>query len=161
MDMRDDDAAWLEQAIELALNNVTEGGRPFGALVVRDGAVLGTGVNRALQDNDPTAHAELLAIRAAAARVGSPVLRGATVVASGSPCPMCQAAAMHAQVSRIVYAADAQEAVAAGLAAGGIEEDLARPFAQRTIVPIDHVPVESAREPFAAWTQRSAGEPAR
>ncbi len=159
--MRDDDAAWLEQAIDLALRNVAEGGRPFGALVVRDGAVLGTGVNRALQDNDPTAHAELLAIREAAARVGSHLLRGATIVASGSPCPMCQAAAMHAQVSRIVYAADAHEAVAAGLAGGPIAEDLARPFAERTVVPIDHVPIASAREPFAAWVQRTAAEPAR
>ncbi len=106
---------WMAQAIQLALENVAEGGRPFGALVVRDDEVLGTGVNRALQDHDPTAHAELLALRAAGERTGSPNLNGAVVFASGQPCPMCQAAAMFAGVDRMVFAAGVELAVSAGL----------------------------------------------
>jgi guanine deaminase len=134
-----DDEAWLARAIELAVENVADGGRPFGAIVVRDREELATGVNRALQDGDPTAHAELLAIREAARRIGTLSLDGATVYASGEPCPMCRAAARHAGVSRLVFAAEAQIAIDAGLgpanAAPGVE----------------HLPVPGAERPFDAW----------
>ncbi len=147
---------WLAQAIELAVANVAEGGRPFGALVIRDGAVLATGVNRALQDNDPTAHAELLALRTAAQRIGSSTLAGAVVVASGQPCPMCQAAAMLAGVERIIFAAEVEHAVAAGLGqlAVTVGEELKLPLDERVLVPIVHVPHEDAERPFSEWLTR-------
>ncbi len=150
---------WVGQAIELALANVAEGGRPFGALVIRDGEVIATGVNRALQDNDPTAHAELLALRAAAQAVGSPTLAGAIVVASGQPCPMCQAAAMLAGVERMLFAAEVEHAVAAGLGqlAVTVGEELKRPFDDRVLVPIVHVPHDDAQRPFEAWQLKQPG----
>lgn len=134
-----DDAAWLERAIELALANVAAGGRPFGAIVVRGGEEIASGVNRALQDGDPTAHAELLAIREAARRFGAASLEGATVYASGEPCAMCRGAAHRTGVSRLVFAAGAQLAIEAGLAAAGPEP------------PVEHVPVPGAERPFEAF----------
>jgi guanine deaminase len=137
-----DDEAWLRLAIELALENVAGGGRPFGAIVVRDGGEVAAGVNRAVQDGDPTAHAELLAIREAARRLGTLSLAGATVYASGEPCPMCRAAARHAAVSRVVFAAEAQIAIEAGLGPAG------------PAPPVEHLPVDGAERPFAAWRSR-------
>jgi tRNA(Arg) A34 adenosine deaminase TadA len=134
-----DDEAWLARAVELALENVAAGGRPFGAIVVRDGEELATGVNRALQDSDPTAHAELLAIREAARRLGSLSLAGATVYASGEPCPMCRAAAQHAGVSRLVFAAASQIAIDVGLGPASPEP------------PLEHLPIPGAERPFEAW----------
>lgn len=151
-----DEDKWLAQAIELALENVKEGGRPFGALVVRDREILATGVNRALQDNDPTAHAELLALRAAAQRIGSLTLEGAIVVASGQPCPMCQAAAMLAGVNRMLFAAGVEHAVAAGLGQLTVDvaEELQRPLDQRVLVPMMHAPHEDAEQPYIKWRER-------
>ena len=83
---------FLCEAIALAEANMETGGRPFGAVIVKDGAVLATGVNEILSTNDPTAHAELMALRAASQALGSPNLAGCAVYASGHPCPMCMAA---------------------------------------------------------------------
>jgi guanine deaminase len=134
-----DDEAWLARAIELAVDNVADGGRPFGAIVVRDGSEVAAGVNRALQDGDPTAHAELLAIRAAARRLGTLWLAGATVYASGEPCPMCRTAARHAGIARVVFAAEAQIAIEAGLGPAGPSPS------------VEHVTVPEAERPFDAW----------
>jgi guanine deaminase len=134
-----DDDVWLTRAIELAVENVADGGRPFGAIVVRDGEELATGVNRALQDGDPTAHAELLAIREAARRLGTLSLDGATVYASGEPCPMCRAAARYAGVSRLVFAAEAQIAIDAGLGPAGADPS------------VEQLPIDGANRPFEAW----------
>jgi guanine deaminase len=134
-----DDEAWLARTVELAVENVADGGRPFGAIVVRDGEELAAGVNRALQDGDPTAHAELLAIREAARRLGTLSLAGATVYASGEPCPMCRAAARHAGVSRLVFAAEAQIAIDAGLGPASPAPD------------VEHLPVDGAERPFETW----------
>jgi tRNA(Arg) A34 adenosine deaminase TadA len=128
--------------VELALENVAAGGRPFGAVVVRDGEELATGVNRALQDGDPTAHAELLAIREASSRLGTLSLEGATVYASGEPCPMCRAAARNAGVSRLVFAAESRHALEAGLGPPGPEPH------------VEHVPVAGSERPFEAWRDR-------
>jgi guanine deaminase len=134
-----DDEAWLTRTVELALENVADGGRPFGAIVVRDGEEIAAGVNRALQDGDPTAHAELLAIREAARRLGTLSLAGATVYASGEPCPMCRAAARHAGISRVAFAAQAQLAIEAGLGPAGPEP------------PVEHITVPGAGRPLDAW----------
>ena len=107
-------AGLLERAVRLAVENAEAGGDPFGALVARDGEVLGTGVNVALRDRDPTAHAETAALRDACRRLGTLDLSGSTVVSSAEPCPMCRGAALLAGASRIVYAAPKEVAAAAG-----------------------------------------------
>ena len=96
---------FLRQAVRLAVDNVTEGQLPFAALVVRDGTVLGTGVNTALRDDDPTAHAEVAAVRDACLAQSTLDLGGATIVASCEPCAMCHTACLVAGIGQVVYAA--------------------------------------------------------
>ena len=93
------------RALDLAARAETEGEVPVGALIVRDGAVLGEGWNRPIATNDPTAHAEILALRAAAAKVSDYRLGGATLYVTLEPCPMCAAAIAHARVARLVFGA--------------------------------------------------------
>jgi len=100
-----DVAALLERVIDLAVENVARSREPFGSLVWRGGEVLGVGVNALHDDADPTSHAEVNAIRAAATLLGTPFLPGATVVTSCEPCVMCLAVAAAADVAHIVYAA--------------------------------------------------------
>src|SRR6188474_3238404 len=95
----------LARALELARDSVGAGGGPFGAVLVRDGEVLGEGTNRVTSDCDPTAHAEVVALRRACARLASHDLAGAVLYASCEPCPMCLGAALWARVARVVYAA--------------------------------------------------------
>ena len=97
------DRTFLDQAIALAFDNVDQGGRPFGAVVVKDGDVIATGVNRMQADCDPTAHAELLALRAAGKALQSSRLDGCAVYASGQPCPMCFAAHRMAGGDKILF----------------------------------------------------------
>lgn len=110
----DDDERWLAEAITLATENVAAGGGPFGALVVRDGDVLGRGQNRVTRDNDPTAHAEVQAIRAACRAIGDFTLTGATIYSSCEPCPLCLTASLWSRVDRVVYAANRDDAALAG-----------------------------------------------
>lgn len=99
------EAGVLARAVELATANARAGQLPFAALVVRDGVVVGTGVNTALADHDPTAHAEVAAVRDAARRAGSPTIGGAVVYSSCEPCAMCRTTAVAARAREIVYAA--------------------------------------------------------
>lgn len=108
------DETWLGRAIELAVANVAEGGGPFGAVVVRDGAVVAEGQNRVTRDLDPTAHAEVQAIRAAGQVLGDFSLAGCTLYASCEPCPLCVSASLWARVDRVVYAADRHDAARGG-----------------------------------------------
>jgi len=95
---------WLAQAVDLALENVRVGGRPFGAVLVKDGAVVATGVNRMLTSCDPSSHAEMEALRQAGPALGTVDLSGSVLYASGHPCPMCLAAAVMTRISGIYYA---------------------------------------------------------
>ena len=113
-------------------------GGPFGAVVVRNGAVVGEGENRVLVTNDPTAHAEVVAIRNATAKLGHFSLAGATLYASSEPCPLCLAASYWARVDRVVYANDKSVASRAGFDDTFFYEELARPRAERT-VPLEAV----------------------
>jgi guanine deaminase len=150
--MLSEEEQWLGQAVGLALENVAAGGQPFGALVIMGGKLVATGVNRGIQDCDPTAHAELVAIREACRALEQPTLPGALLVASCEPCPMCQAAAVLAGVERVVYAATGIEAAAAGFDVSGVSEELAAPFDERRI-PLVAVPVQEQTQPFEAWTE--------
>ena len=111
---------FLCEAIELARANMDEGGRPFGAVVVRDVAVVATGVNEIVATNDPTAHAELVALRAASRALGSPNLAGCVVYASGHPCPMCMAAMRLSGVSEVYYAYSNDDGAPYGLSTAAI-----------------------------------------
>lgn len=105
---------YLEQAVDLATQNVGEGGGPFGAVVVTPDGRVHAGVNRVTRDNDPTAHAEVVAIRAAAAATADFDLTGSVLYASCEPCPMCLASALWARVARVVFAADRHDAASVG-----------------------------------------------
>ena len=108
------DTAWMERALELAALAAAAGEVPVGALVIKDGEIIGEGHNRNLLDNDPTAHAEIVALRQAAARVGNHRLTGCTMVATIEPCSMCAGALIHARIARLVYGASDPKAGAAG-----------------------------------------------
>lgn len=144
----------LERAVSLALENAEAGQRPFGALVARDGDVLATGVNTALRDEDPTAHAETVALRAACRRVGAHDLPGAVLVASAEPCPMCRAAAVLTGVSRIVYAAPKEVAEAAGFALPPALAELEAAWRELAPRLVEHVPTPGAEQPFARFAAR-------
>lgn len=109
-----DDERYLERALALAAAAGRMGEVPVGALVVRDGEVLGEGWNRPIASRDPTAHAEILALRAAAARVGNYRLTGATLYVTLEPCAMCSGALLHARVARVVFGAWDPKTGAAG-----------------------------------------------
>lgn len=109
-----EDIRWMEHALALAERAREEGEVPVGALVVREGELLGEGWNRPIGSHDPTAHAEIQALRAAAARVGNYRLPGSTLYVTLEPCPMCAGAMVHARVARLVYAAADPRTGAAG-----------------------------------------------
>jgi len=113
-DHQADDARWMERALTLAREAGAAGEVPVGAVVVRDGTLLGEGYNRNLLDNDPSAHAEIAALRDAAARAGNHRLVGATLFATIEPCAMCAGAMVHARLARLVYGAPDPKAGAAG-----------------------------------------------
>ncbi|MBE1877808.1 nucleoside deaminase [Myceligenerans pegani] len=149
-DVTHDDDRWLARAVALAVRNVADGGGPFGAVVVRDGAEVATGVNRVTRDLDPTAHAEVMAIRAACRVLGTHSLAGTVLYSSCEPCPLCLTAGLWARVDRIVFAADRHDAAAAGFDDrafyGLLEQDRdtwPNPVIARRIAV--------AGDPFTAW----------
>lgn len=117
------DLDWMRRALELAQRAEAAGEVPVGALVVRDGAVLGEGWNRPIAAHDPTAHAEILALRAAAGAASDYRLGGATLYVTLEPCPMCAAAIVHARVARLVFGAWDPRQGAAGSAYNLVDSD--------------------------------------
>ncbi|WP_412066676.1 nucleoside deaminase [Rhizobium sp. SYY.PMSO] len=149
------ESLFLCDAIELAYSNSVKGGRPFGALVVKDGEVIATGVNEILSTNDPTAHAEMTAIRHASRKLQSASLQGCTVYASGHPCPMCMAAMRLAGIAEVFYAYSNDDGAPFGLSTAAIYEDLAKPFSEQSM-KIRYVPVRPEAWPdlYADWKRR-------
>ena len=143
----------LADAIRLAVDNAAAGQLPFGALVFRDGEVLATGVNTARRDTDPTAHAEVAAVRAACRALGTEDLTGATVVSSCEPCAMCHAVCAAVGVSRILYAAAKEDVPDLGGAARPLLVQMQ--VALRGLDPgeIRQVPVDGHREPFRRYLE--------
>ena len=141
------------EAVRLARENAESGQRPFGALVVRDGEVVSTGVNTALRDSDPTAHAEVQAIRNA--RTAD--LEGAIIVSSCEPCPMCQAAAALVGISRIVYAAPREVAARAGLELGPLAAEMRALLESGGPLQVEHADTPGADEPFNRFAMRARG----
>ncbi|KAA1422260.1 nucleoside deaminase [Mumia zhuanghuii] len=140
----------LERAVGLATANVDAGGGPFGALVVVDGIVVAEGVNQVTATHDPTAHAEVTAIRRACAELGTFALGGAVLYASCEPCPMCLAAAMWARVDAIYYAADRDDAARVGFDDRAFHERFTSPR-ESWPQPVHAIPLRSRTAPFDAW----------
>jgi len=147
------DERYLKQAVDLAVANVQRDGGPFGALVVRAGVVIATGCNQVTLTNDPTAHAEVVAIREACRILGSFQLEGCDVYSSCEPCPMCLGALYWARPSRIFFAATQEQAAAAGFDDSFIYREIETPAAQRSI-PMVHVCREFAAHPFEEWARK-------
>jgi len=149
------DPALMRQAIALALDAVRSGaGGPFGALVVRDGRVLGRGSNRVTSANDPTAHAEVVAIREACAATASFSLQGAELYTSCEPCPMCLGAIWWARLARVHFAGTRADAAAAGFDDAALYDEVARPLAARTL-PLLPLLRDEAQAAFAAWRAKA------
>jgi guanine deaminase len=150
-----DDQEFLDLAVGLAVRNVAEGGGPFGAVVVRDGAVVATGQNRVTRDNDPTAHAEVQAIRAACRELGTFDLAGCTLFSSCEPCPMCMASSLWARVDRVLYAADRDDAARGGFDDRAFYDLFATPRSQWAL-RVEQRRDAGAPAPFDVW-RASAG----
>lgn len=117
------DAAWMEHALELARRAEAAGEVPVGAVIVRNDEVLGEGMNRTIRDADPTAHAEVVAIRAAAERLGDWRLTESTLYVTLEPCAMCAGAIVLARIPRVVYAADDPKAGMGGSLGNLLQDD--------------------------------------
>lgn len=146
---------FLSEAIELARANVEKGGRPFGAVIVKDGSVIASGVNEILRTNDPTSHAELNAIRKASQKLHSANLAGCTVYASGHPCPMCMAAMRMSGIGEVVYAYSNEDGALYGLSTAAIYAELAKPFAEQSMkIRYEPVRLESHTDLYLDWKRR-------
>lgn len=142
---------FMEKAIALATENVTSGrGGPFGAVIVRDGKVVATGVNLVTATNDPTAHAEVTAIRNAAAALATFDLAGCEIYSSCEPCPMCLAAIYWSHCDAIFYGNTSADAAAAGFDDAFLYEEMKRSSEQRKI-PTMNLLREQAISNFEAW----------
>jgi len=141
---------FMAEAIELSVKNVAEGGGPFAAVIVRDGEIVARGTNRVTSSNDPTAHAEIVAIRAAAAALQTFELRGCEIYSSCEPCPMCMGAIYWARLDALYFAATRDDAAAAGFDDSLIYTEIALPPTQRSI-PIRQQMRDEAIRAFAAW----------
>ena len=130
----DTDRHFMQIAIDLSIENVRNGGGPFGAVIVRDGHILSTGVNRVTASCDPTAHAEVSAIRAACNAVRDFKLAGATIYSSCEPCPMCLSAIYWAGISRLFYGNTKDDAKAIDFDDSFIYDQLSLPAEKRTIL---------------------------
>ena len=150
-DGMDTDRRHLVRAVQLAAEQVrTRRGGPFGAVIVKDGAIIAEGCNEVTSGNDPTAHAEIVAIRRACRALGSFSLAGATIYSSCEPCPMCLAAIYWARVDRLVFANTRVQAAAIGFDDALIYDEMPKAIGERRLATL-HLPLIEGEEAFAAW----------
>ena len=153
--MAHDPSAFMRRAVELSRVHMEAGeGGPFGAVVVRDGRILGEGWNRVTSTHDPTAHAEITAIREACRALGTFELRGCEIYTSCEPCPMCLASAYWARITRIVYSNTRDESAEIGFDDAFIYDEMPKAPSERAIV-MEHRPTDEATAAFAAWTAKA------
>ncbi len=147
------DESFLRQAIELSRAHMLAGhGGPFGAVIVKNGEVIAEGWNQVTTLNDPTAHAEVVAIRAAAAWLHDYQLKGCVLYASCEPCPMCLAAAYWARIDRVVFAAAREDAAAIGFDDDFLYREIPLPVTARSL-PMSQTLRDEAVAVFDAWSQ--------
>jgi len=152
--MDDKDIAFMRRAIDLARNGVEDDqGGPFGCVIARDGQIVGEGCNAVTSTNDPTAHAEVVAIRAACRNLNAFQLDGCVVYTSCEPCPMCLGAIYWARPSAIYFAGTREDAAAAGFDDELFYDELERPNELRQL-KMQGLLREEAQEVFEAWNQK-------
>ena len=148
------DDTFMARAIQLSIENVRSGGGgPFGAVIVKDGKVVAEGVNQVTATNDPTAHAEMLAIRLACQRLRSFELRGCDIYASCEPCPMCLGAIYWARIGKVYFGNLAADAARIGFDDSAIYNELTQPHLQREI-PMIQMMRDEALAAFRAWEEQ-------
>lgn len=146
---------WLDKTVQMAMDNVAKGGGPFAAIIVNDGEVIGMGTNLVHAKHDPSAHAELEAIREACAGLASTDLSSSVLYASGEPCPMCLGAAYWAKVGTIYYACSKTEA----LTGAGFGNPLSTFFTDQSELPenrsVPFIQLKTAHSltPFQKWNR--------
>ncbi len=146
--------SFMKRAIELAIDNVRSGrGGPFGAVVVKDGTVIAVGTNRVTSTNDPTAHAEIVAIREACRALNQFQLTGCEIYSSCEPCPMCIGAIYWARPARVFYAGTAADAAASGFDDSFIYQQLPLPATERRI-PMVQLMRDEALNAFREWDKK-------
>jgi tRNA(Arg) A34 adenosine deaminase TadA len=144
---------FMQMAIELATANVLSGaGGPFGAVIVKDGVVIATGANCVAATNDPTAHAEVTAIRNACRELGAFELKGCEIYSSCEPCPMCLTAILWARCDALYFASTAGDAADAGFDDSHFYDQVAKPFGAREL-PTANLMRERGLESFDAWRE--------
>ncbi len=149
----DTDRELLLQAVELSESSILDGeGGPFGAVVERNGEIIGRGRNGVTSNNDPTAHAEIEAIRDACQHLETFELSGCTIYSSCEPCPMCLGAIYWARLDRLVYANTRDDAASIGFDDAAIYEQLALPIDEQRLRSA-HLPLEEARAVFELWRE--------
>ena len=150
---------FMKRAIELAIANVEQGhGGPFAALVVKDGKVIAEGTNQVTTCNDPTAHAEVMAIRGACRVLQSFQLTGCEIYTTCEPCPMCLGAIYWARPERVFFASTRSDAAQAGFDDSLIYDQIAVPSSQRQI-PMAQIMREEAQSAFHAWERKTDRQP--
>ena len=147
------DARFMEMAIRLSEENIDNGGGPFGAVIVKDGQVLATGANRVVPNTDPTAHAEVMAIRSACQKLGTFNLKGCTVYSSCEPCPMSLRALYWAGVDRICYGNTKDDAKAIDFDDSFIYDQLELAYEDRSI-KCEHFMRDKALSAFRKWSEK-------
>ncbi|MGR8929588.1 MAG: nucleoside deaminase [Gammaproteobacteria bacterium] len=145
-------AKFLQYAVDLACQNVADGGGPFGAAVVKGGQIIATSGNRVTPNLDPTAHAEILAIRTACQTLGDFQLTDCTLYSSCEPCPMCLGAIYWARLKAVYYACNRFDAAAAGFDDSFIYDEIPKQPAQRNIA-MHYLALSDAESPFQAWNR--------
>ena len=144
----------MVRAIQLSIDNVLSGrGGPFGAVIVKDGSIVAEGANRVTATNDPTAHAEVVAIRQACSALGNFELKNCELYTSCEPCPMCLGAIYWARLERIYYGGIAADAAEAGFDDSFIYREIEKPFGTRKI-PMVQMMREHALAGFRAWVEK-------
>lgn len=153
------DDVFLARAIELArLGSERSEGGPFGAVIVCEGKIIAESWNRVVINNDPTAHAEITAIRSACVAVNHFHLPKTTLYASSEPCPMCLSAAYWARIERIVFANSRAEAAAIGFCDDELYGELSRHFSSRSLI-MEHRPLPDALQPLRDWANNPGRVP--
>ncbi|MFZ0138859.1 MAG: nucleoside deaminase [Candidatus Sulfotelmatobacter sp.] len=146
---------FMARAIQLSIDNVRSGrGGPFGAVVVKDGSIIAEGANQVTSTNDPTAHAEMVAIREACRKLAAFDLEGCEIYTSCEPCPMCLGAIYWARLSRVYFANADADASRVGFDDSLIYRELALPYSQRKI-PMIQMMREEALTAFRAWENKT------
>uniref|UniRef100_A0A914XJA1 CMP/dCMP-type deaminase domain-containing protein n=1 Tax=Plectus sambesii TaxID=2011161 RepID=A0A914XJA1_9BILA len=153
-------ANFMQQAVDEAVQGVQKGdGGPFGALVVKDGQIIASGHNMVLITKDPTAHAEVTAIRMACAKLGTFDLKGCVLYTSCHPCPMCMGASLWARLDAVYYAATPEQAANVGFDDKAFYDYINSPNKNEEMCRLEHVEIDQYLKPFELWSSLESKTP--